>query len=70
MKKISFLFAFIMFSIVWSFAQQANYVFYLNSVATWAKEKGCRVGVSTSVIMDHTTPASFYVHQSKRGVFL
>ena len=30
------------------------------SVATWAKERGCRVGVATSVSVDHATPAAFY----------
>ncbi len=39
----------------------------VNSVASWAKENGKRVGVSTSVSIDHATPAAFYAHQGKRG---
>ena len=38
-----------------------------NSVASWAKENGYRVGVSTSVSIDHATPAAFYAHQDKRS---
>lgn len=41
----------------------------VNSVATWAKESGCRVGVSTSVSIDHATPAAFYAHQGGRNSF-
>lgn len=39
------------------------------SVASWAKEKGCRVGVTTSVSVDHATPAAFYAHQGARGSY-
>ncbi len=39
----------------------------VSSVASWAKENGKRVGVSTSVSIDHATPAAFYAHQGKRG---
>ena len=39
------------------------------SVATWAKERGCRVGVATSVSVDHATPAAFYAHASGRGSY-
>ena len=39
----------------------------VSSVAVWAKENGYRVGVSTSVTVDHATPASFYAHQGDRG---
>ncbi|MDE6181084.1 MAG: alkaline phosphatase, partial [Phocaeicola sp.] len=41
----------------------------INSVAAWAKNKGCRVGISTSVSVDHATPAAFYAHQGKRGSY-
>ena len=41
----------------------------VNSVATWAKENGCRVGVSTSVSIDHATPAAFYAHQGARSSY-
>ena len=39
----------------------------VNSVASWAKENGYRVGVSTSVSIDHATPSAFYAHQDKRS---
>ena len=39
----------------------------VNSVAVWAKNKGCRVGVTTSVSVDHATPAAFYAHDPSRG---
>ena len=39
----------------------------VTSVATWAKASGYKVGVSTSVSIDHATPASFYAHESSRN---
>ena len=39
----------------------------VNSVASWAKANGYRVGVSTSVSIDHATPAAFYAHQGNRS---
>ena len=39
------------------------------SVATWAKDAGRRVGVATSVSVDHATPAAFYAHVPKRGYY-
>jgi alkaline phosphatase len=41
----------------------------VNSVAVWAKKKGVRVGVSTSVCIDHATPAAFYAHQPQRRMY-
>lgn len=41
----------------------------INSVAAWAKDKGHRVGVSTSVSVDHATPAAFYAHQGQRSSY-
>lgn len=41
----------------------------INSVAAWAKDKGCRVGISTSVSVDHATPAAFYAHQGTRSSY-
>jgi alkaline phosphatase len=38
-----------------------------DSVASWAKDNGYRVGVSSSVTIDHATPASFYAHEGDRG---
>ncbi len=37
------------------------------SIAYAAKEAGLKVGVTTSVSIDHATPASFYAHQSNRN---
>lgn len=39
----------------------------VNSVAIWAKNSGYRVGVTTSVSVDHATPAAFYAHNGGRG---
>ena len=39
----------------------------VSSVAVWAKNKGCRVGVATSVSVDHATPAAFYAHNASRN---
>jgi alkaline phosphatase len=41
----------------------------INSVAVWAKQNGYRVGVSTSVSVDHATPAAFYAHVPKRKMY-
>ena len=39
----------------------------LTSVAELAKQQGLRVGVATSVTLNHATPASFYAHQRSRN---
>ena len=39
----------------------------VTSVASWAKANGYRVGISTSVSVDHATPASFYAHEGSRN---
>lgn len=41
----------------------------VNSVAVWAKNSGKRVGVATSVSVDHATPAAFYAHVAGRGSY-
>ena len=41
----------------------------VSSVAAWAKSNGYRVGVSTSVSVDHATPAAFYAHQPNRSSY-
>ena len=41
----------------------------VSSVAVWAKNSGCRVGIATSVSVDHATPASFYAHEGSRGSY-
>ncbi len=38
----------------------------IGSIAMRAKEKGCRVGIATSVSVDHATPAAFYAHNPDR----
>lgn len=39
------------------------------SIAYAAKEKGMKVGITTSVSIDHATPASFYANQSARDKY-
>ena len=39
----------------------------VTSLAAWAKANNYRVGISTSVSIDHATPASFYAHQQSRS---
>lgn len=39
----------------------------ITSVAAWAKEAGMRVGVATSVPVNHATPAAFFAHNGKRS---
>ncbi|KKX50567.1 alkaline phosphatase [Sphingobacterium sp. IITKGP-BTPF85] len=41
----------------------------LKSIAYAAKEKGLKVGITTSVSIDHATPASFYAHQTSRNKY-
>lgn len=41
----------------------------LQSVAAQAKAAGKKVGVATSVSVDHATPAAFYAHQPNRGMY-
>lgn len=36
------------------------------SIAVWAKNSGYKVGVTTSVSVDHATPAAFYAHNADR----
>ena len=38
------------------------------SIAQWAKDAGAAVGVTTSVSIDHATPAAFYSHVPKRSM--
>ena len=44
-----------------------NQVAKLNSIAALAKEQGKRVGIATSVTLNHATPAAFYAHQASRN---
>jgi alkaline phosphatase len=38
------------------------------SIATLAKQAGKKVGITTSVSIDHATPAAFYAHQPDRNM--
>lgn len=40
-----------------------------SSIAVWAKNKGCRVGITTSVTINHATPGAFYAHTAKRTLY-
>ncbi|MDR1416509.1 MAG: alkaline phosphatase [Prevotellaceae bacterium] len=39
------------------------------SIAYRLKEKGYKVGITTSVSIDHATPAAFYAHQPSRSMY-
>ncbi len=39
----------------------------LKSIAEYAKEQGMKVGIITTVNLDHATPAAFYAHSPSRG---
>lgn len=41
----------------------------INSIAALAKSEGKAVGVTTSVSVDHATPASFYAHVKDRNMY-
>lgn len=41
----------------------------LQTVAEKAKKAGRKVGVATSVSVDHATPAAFYAHQPERNMY-
>ncbi len=41
----------------------------LYSVAVAAKKAGRKVGITTSVSVDHATPAAFYAHQPNRSMY-
>ena len=41
----------------------------VSSVAVWAKEAGAAVGITTSVSVDHATPAAFYAHRKNRNMY-
>jgi alkaline phosphatase len=44
-----------------------NHTDSLFSIAKKVKEKGFKVGLLTTVSIDHATPAAFYTHQGSRG---
>lgn len=41
----------------------------VKTIAEMAKEKGMKVGIVSSVSIDHATPASFYAHQPTRKMY-
>lgn len=41
----------------------------LSTIAEKAKAQGFKVGIISSVSIDHATPASFYAHQDYRGMY-
>ena len=41
----------------------------LENIAEMAKKKGLKIGILTSVSMNHATPASFYSHQPSRNMY-
>ncbi|WP_300704830.1 alkaline phosphatase [Bacteroides sp.] len=41
----------------------------VSSIGVWAKNKGCRVGITTSVTVNHATPGAFYGHAAKRTLY-
>lgn len=45
----------------------ASGLFKLESIATTLKKKGYKIGILTSVSIDHATPAVFYAHDASRS---
>ncbi len=41
----------------------------VTSIADWAREAGAAVGITTSVSVDHATPAAFYAHIGQRSEY-
>lgn len=41
----------------------------ITSIAKWAHDAGAAVGVTTSVSVDHATPAAFYAHVPDRNMY-
>ena len=39
----------------------------ISSIADWARQSGAAVGITTSVAIDHATPAAFYAHVKERN---
>lgn len=46
-----------------------NHTERFTSIATFAKKMGKKVGIVSSVSIDHATPASFYAHVTSRGQY-
>lgn len=41
----------------------------ISSIGVWAKNSGHRVGITTSVTVNHATPAAFYAHAANRNLY-
>jgi alkaline phosphatase len=41
----------------------------LKTIAEQAKQEGFKIGIISSVSIDHATPAAFYAHQPERGMY-
>ncbi|MCK5823092.1 MAG: alkaline phosphatase, partial [Bacteroidales bacterium] len=50
-------------------SMDGNHQNKLKTVAEMAKDKGMKVGIITTVDIDHATPACFYAHQPSRGMY-
>lgn len=46
---------------------KSNHTDNLNSIAYYAKQSGMKIGILSSVGINHATPAAFYAHQPKRS---
>lgn len=52
-----------------SIGMSHNHEEKFNSIAELLKKEGMKVGIVTSVSIDHATPAAFYAHQPHRGMY-
>ncbi len=50
-------------------AKNSAHTLDLKTMAEMAKEKGMKVGIVSSVSIDHATPACFYAHANTRGEY-
>ncbi|MBN2789604.1 MAG: alkaline phosphatase [Candidatus Delongbacteria bacterium] len=50
-------------------SQDSSHTRSIPTMAEMAKQKGMKVGIVTSVSIDHATPASFYAHQKNRSEY-
>ena len=48
-------------------SMDAEHRYPLKTIAESAKEKGMKIGIISTVDIDHATPAGFYAHQPSRG---
>lgn len=48
---------------------QGDKITPLKSIAEKARDKGYKIGIITSVSIDHATPAAFYAHQPSRNMY-